>query len=185
CGRAREAAPGRRAPPEPRPRAARARFDDEAVHEAGRDAELALVGGDGVQRGVEHHATEVEDDGPERHEGRTLWRLNPTRRPADAPRMEASDDVRPDHRSAPLPALGQVLAQGVGAFGAKPLLGAVLVDATPISRIEDSHGHSARATIMLQLGALVSSVAKQMFGDDAIVVTGETGRLEVVVLTFR
>ena len=99
--------------------------------------------------------------------------------------MDASDDLRPDLRSAPLPALGPVLAQILAAFEAKPLLGAVVVDASPIGRIEDSHGHAARASILQQLGALVSSVAKQVFGDEAIVVTGETGRLEVVVLTFR
>jgi EAL domain-containing protein (putative c-di-GMP-specific phosphodiesterase class I) len=99
--------------------------------------------------------------------------------------MEASDDLRPDPRSAPLPALGPVLAQVVAAFEAKPLLGAVLVDAGPIGRIEDSHGHAARSSVLQQLGAVVSGVAKQMFGDEAIVVTGETGRLEIVVLTFR
>jgi EAL domain-containing protein (putative c-di-GMP-specific phosphodiesterase class I) len=99
--------------------------------------------------------------------------------------MEASDDLRPDLRSAPLPSLGSALAQVVAAFEAKPLLGAVLVDAGPIGRIEDSHGHAARASILQQLGALVSGVAKQLFGDEVIVVAGETGRPEIVVLTFR
>ncbi len=99
--------------------------------------------------------------------------------------MEASDDPRPDPRSAPLPPLGLVLSQVVAAFDSRPLLGTVLVDASPIARIEDSHGHAARKTIMAQLGGLVSGVAKQVFGGDAIVVAGETGRPEVIVLTFR
>src|SRR5688572_195720 len=99
--------------------------------------------------------------------------------------MEASEDARPDPRSTPLPGLGPTLPHILASFEAKPLLGAVLVDASPVARIEDSHGHAARASILQQLGALVSGVAKQMFGDDAIVVTGETGRLEIVVLTFR
>jgi EAL domain-containing protein (putative c-di-GMP-specific phosphodiesterase class I) len=78
-----------------------------------------------------------------------------------------------------------VIADVVASFEAKPLLGAVLVDGSPIARIEDSHGHGARSTIMQQLGALVSAVAKQVVGEDAIVVAGETGRLEVIVLTLR
>ena len=99
--------------------------------------------------------------------------------------MEASDDPRLELRSAPLPALGPMLGEIVARFEAKPLLGAVLLDASPIARLEDSHGHAARATILAQLGALVNAVTKQVFGEDAIVVGGETGRLEVIVLTFR
>jgi EAL domain-containing protein (putative c-di-GMP-specific phosphodiesterase class I) len=104
---------------------------------------------------------------------------------ADASGMEASDDLRLDLPTGPLPALGRVLAEVVATFEAKPLLGAVLVDGSPISRIEDSHGHGARSSVMQQLGALVSAVAKQVLGEGAIVVAGETGRLEVIVLTFR
>jgi EAL domain-containing protein (putative c-di-GMP-specific phosphodiesterase class I) len=99
--------------------------------------------------------------------------------------MEASEDVRPDPRSTPLPGLGPTLPRILASFEAKPLLGAILVDASPVARIEDSHGHAARASILQQLGALVAGVARQVFGEEAIVVTGETGRLEVVVLTFR
>ena len=99
--------------------------------------------------------------------------------------MDASDDLRLDLRSGPLPPLGRVLAEVVATFEAKPLLGAVLVDGSPIARIEEQLGHAARGTIMQQLGALVSVVANQVLGADAIVVAGETGRLEVIVLTFR
>lgn len=104
---------------------------------------------------------------------------------ADASGMEASDDLRVDLRTGPLPALGRVLGEVVATFEAKPLLGAVLVDGSPIARIEESHGHGARRSIMQQLGALVSAVTKQVLGDEAVVVAGETGRLEVIVLTFR
>jgi len=99
--------------------------------------------------------------------------------------MEAPDDLRLDPRAALLPALGPRLGEIVALFEARPLLGAVLVDASPIGRIEESHGHGARSAIMAQLGALVSAVTKQVFGADAIVVAGETGRPEVIVLTFR
>jgi EAL domain-containing protein (putative c-di-GMP-specific phosphodiesterase class I) len=98
--------------------------------------------------------------------------------------MQDPGDAR-DARPAPLPPLGTVLASVVAAFDAKPLLGAVLVDASPIARIEESHGHAARVGILQQLGTLVRSVAQQVFAGDAIVVAGETGRAEIVVLTFR
>src|SRR5262245_13609069 len=99
--------------------------------------------------------------------------------------MEAPDDLPLEPRAGALPPLGRVLAEIVATFEAKPLLGAVLVDGSPIARIEDGHGHAARGSVMQQLGALVSAVTKQIFGDDAVVVAGETGRLEVIVLTFR
>ena len=99
--------------------------------------------------------------------------------------MEASDEVRLALHSTPLPHLGQALGAVVTAFEARPLLGVVLVDASPIGMVEGAHGHGARAAIMLQLGALVREVAQQLLGADALVVAGETGRLEVMVLTFR
>jgi len=99
--------------------------------------------------------------------------------------MEASDEVRLALRSAPLPHLGQALGTVLSAFEARPLLGAVLVDASPIGTVEGAHGHGARTAIMVQLGALVGEVARQLLGDDALVLAGETGRLEVMVLTFR
>src|SRR5262245_58104432 len=98
--------------------------------------------------------------------------------------MEASDDLRLD-LGGPLPPLGSMLPEIVTRFEAKPLLGAVVLDASPLAGIEGRHGHGARRGVMLQLGALVSAVTKQVFGEDAIAVAGETGRPEIVVLTFR
>ena len=99
--------------------------------------------------------------------------------------MEASDEVRLALRSVPLPHLGQALGEVVAAFEARPLLGVVLVDASPIALVEGAHGHGARAAIMVQLGALVREVVQQLLGDGALVLAGETGRPEVMVLTFR
>jgi EAL domain-containing protein (putative c-di-GMP-specific phosphodiesterase class I) len=99
--------------------------------------------------------------------------------------MEASDEVRLALRSVPLPHLGQALHEVVAAFETRPLLGVVLVDASPIGLMEGAHGHGARAAIMVQLGALVREVAQQLLGDGVLVLAGETGRPEVMVLTFR
>jgi len=99
--------------------------------------------------------------------------------------MEAPEDLSPDLRATPPPALGPRLGEILARFEARPLLGVVLVDASPIARIEDSQGHGARRALMAQLGALVSAVTAQVFGEDAIVVAGEIGRLELIVLTFR
>jgi EAL domain-containing protein (putative c-di-GMP-specific phosphodiesterase class I) len=99
--------------------------------------------------------------------------------------MEASDEVRLALRTTPLPRLGQALPDVVAAFEERPLLGIVLVDASPIALVEGAHGHGARAEIMVKLGGLVREVAQQVLGDDALVLLGETGRPEVMVLTFR
>jgi EAL domain-containing protein (putative c-di-GMP-specific phosphodiesterase class I) len=99
--------------------------------------------------------------------------------------MQDQDDLRLELVSAPLADLGSRLGEIVARFEAKPLLGAVLVDASPLGRIEERQGQAARRSIMLQLGALVCAVTRQLFGEDAIVVSGETGRSEIVVLTFR
>src|SRR3990172_5968091 len=122
---------------------------------------------------------------PTRGAGALCRCLNSGLRVPDAPARDASADARLALRSVPLPHLGQALAEVVAAFEARPLLGVVLVDASPIALVEGAHGHGARAAIMVQLGALVREVAQQLLGDDALVLAGETGRLEVMVLTFR
>src|SRR3990172_8317310 len=78
---------------------------------------------------------------PTREAGAPCRCLNSRLRVADASGMEASDEVRLALRSVPLPHLGQALAEVVAAFEARPLLGMVLVDATPIALVEGAHGH--------------------------------------------
>ncbi len=97
----------------------------------------------------------------------------------------ALHDELPDGGAVLLPRLGEVLDAVIERFASKPILGVVLVDATPLAGVELAHGHEARDGVLANLGAIVRSVAGELLGDGDIVVAGETGRLEVAVLVYR
>lgn len=84
-----------------------------------------------------------------------------------------------------LPRLGERLAAMLERFDTSTLLGIVLVDADSLAFLEERHGAPARAAGLARLGALVCGVAEGLIGADAVVVAGETGRLEVVVVVSR
>ena len=84
-----------------------------------------------------------------------------------------------------LPRLGEQLAALLASFDARPLLGVVAVDASALGFLEASHGGAARTQALARLGALVRGVADPFFGGDALVVAGETGRLEIAIFVFR
>jgi len=61
----------------------------------------------------------------------------------------------------------------------------VVVDASPLARIEPQFGHEASAAALANLAALVRDVVDREGDRDEILVTGETGRHEILVLFFR
>jgi EAL domain-containing protein (putative c-di-GMP-specific phosphodiesterase class I) len=85
----------------------------------------------------------------------------------------------------PLPRLGERLASLLARFDAKPLLGVVAVDADALAFLETHHGAAARTASLARLGGLVRSVAADLLGEEAVVVAGDSGRLEVAVLLAR
>ena len=104
--------------------------------------------------------------------------------------LDPEKDVLPrdellQSRPAILPRLGEVLAPVVQRFGTQPVLGVVLVDASPLGVIELENGHEVRDAVLANLGSVVRAVAGEMLGEDDFVVAGEIGRLEVAVLAFR
>ena len=115
--------------------------------------------------------------------------LNRVRRPADAPgvseALDPPEDDGPGVRPAVLPRLGESLPAIVQRFTAQHLLGLVVVDASPLARIEAQFGHDAHQAAMANLAALVRDVLDQGGDHDELVVTGETGRHEILVLFFR
>jgi EAL domain-containing protein (putative c-di-GMP-specific phosphodiesterase class I) len=84
-----------------------------------------------------------------------------------------------------LPRLGEQLRALLQGFDARPLLGVVAIDAGALAFVEDGHGGAAREQALARLGALVRGIADPFFGGDAIVVAGETGRLEVAIFVCR
>ena len=69
---------GELSPLQPGPGAAGSRLDHDPIDEARGDAQLPLVAGDRVERGVENDAAQIEDHGPVSHGPATLAKRRPS-----------------------------------------------------------------------------------------------------------
>jgi EAL domain-containing protein (putative c-di-GMP-specific phosphodiesterase class I) len=87
--------------------------------------------------------------------------------------------------AAMLPRLGDALPMILQRFEVQPLLGVVLLDASPLRAIEQASGRSATDAVMSRLGAMVLAVCAEDLDGEEIVVSGETGRYEIALLLFR
>lgn len=99
--------------------------------------------------------------------------------------QDPEKEPREELSSVALPRLGEQLAPLLERFDARPLLGVVSVDASGLGFVEAAHGGGARTQALARLGALVRGIADPFFGGDALVVSGETGRLEVAIFVCR
>ncbi len=88
-------------------------------------------------------------------------------------------------RPAVLPRLGDALPSLLQQFVRDKRLALVLVDASALAPIERHYGATASQEALTKLSALVYDVASNALEGDEIVVTGETGRLEIAVGFFR
>jgi EAL domain-containing protein (putative c-di-GMP-specific phosphodiesterase class I) len=84
-----------------------------------------------------------------------------------------------------LPSLGEALPHIAERFSGFGALGLVVVDAEPLAEIERDYGHEAYLRALGSLAALVDNLARDRLSGDEMLVTGETGHHEVVVLLFR
>lgn len=84
-----------------------------------------------------------------------------------------------------LPTLGEVCKDIERRFDAHGAMGVLLIDASVLNRIEHHHGDQARLEALNALGALVHGTREDRLEPDDLVVLGEVGRSEVVVLFFR
>ena len=97
---------------------------------------------------------------------------------------ERSEAVRLD-AGGHLPTLGACLPRIATRFTRSGALGVVVVDAAALGRVEVAYGGDALRSVIDELGALVVDLAGDSLGIDDLVVAGETGRCEIVVLIFR
>ncbi len=81
-----------------------------------------------------------------------------------------------------LPLLGEALPGVLQRFRSQAVLGAVLVDARGLDPIERSYGADAYQSVFANLSGLVRSVADATLDGEGIVVAGDTGRREIVIL---
>lgn len=115
--------------------------------------------------------------------------LNRWQGAADAARvseaLDSSQTEPPELRSAVLPRLGESLPAIVQRFSIQHLLGLVVVDGSALAGVEGRFGYAAGAGVMANLAALVREVLDREGDRDEILVSGETGRHEILVLLFR
>jgi EAL domain-containing protein (putative c-di-GMP-specific phosphodiesterase class I) len=72
-----------------------------------------------------------------------------------------------------------------GRFDRHGALGMLLVEAPGLHQIEQNRGDGARREALASLASLVAEVGRVRLDVDDLVVTGETGRNEILVLLFR
>lgn len=84
-----------------------------------------------------------------------------------------------------LPTLGEVCGEIEQRLDRHGAVGVLLIDASALNGIERHHGDQARLGALNALATLVQSAREDRLEPDDLVVLGEVGRSEVVVLFFR
>jgi EAL domain-containing protein (putative c-di-GMP-specific phosphodiesterase class I) len=84
-----------------------------------------------------------------------------------------------------LPGLGEVLSRITAQFTLEGALGVVVIGASRLAVIERQYGGEAYRRSMDDLGALVVEILGHRVGINDLVVSGETGRNEILVFVFR
>jgi hypothetical protein len=101
--------------------------------------------------------------------------------PADAPRR--SEESAPAEKR--VPQLGEVLGQVEERFDLEHSLGVLVVDAKPLAAIEEKYGNDAHQRVLASLAVEIHAAIGGHLSVDDLVVAGETGRSEAVVVLFR
>ena len=84
-----------------------------------------------------------------------------------------------------LVSIGESLARIAAQFDAEGALGILAVDASDLAKIEHIFGGEPHARAIGDLAALVGELIGNRLGINDLILTGETGRNEVLVLVFR
>jgi len=103
--------------------------------------------------------------------------------------MSEPDDLLPfsalPKSETALPSIGDSLSEIVGRFADHGALGVLAIDASAFSDIERSFGGTARLGAMLSLREVVEQLIGDRLGISDLILAGETGRNEIMVLLFR
>ena len=84
-----------------------------------------------------------------------------------------------------LPGLGEALPQITAQFTLEGALGDIVIGASRLAVIESQYGAEAHRRAMDDLGKLVVEIVGDRISINDLVVSGETGRNEIVVFIFR
>ncbi len=99
--------------------------------------------------------------------------------------QESVESARSGAPGSALGLLGAWLPRIASRFQRYGTLGVVVIDASALRPIEGQYGGDALRRVMEALGALAAETVGDGLGIDDLVVGGETGRSEIVVLLFR
>jgi EAL domain-containing protein (putative c-di-GMP-specific phosphodiesterase class I) len=91
----------------------------------------------------------------------------------------------PGQRVPKLPSFGEALSRITAHFTLEGALGLLLIDAGGFAEIERAYGADAHQRAMSGLGSLVGGLIGHRLGLNDLVLAGETGRNEVLILIFR
>jgi hypothetical protein len=99
-----------------------------------------------------------------------------------SPILDGSD---PENLPPALPSYGSVISEVDERFDACGVLGVIVIDGTFIQMIERRHGNKARVQAFRTMAELVRRVASKRLDIEDMIVTGDMGQNEIVVLFFR
>jgi EAL domain-containing protein (putative c-di-GMP-specific phosphodiesterase class I) len=103
--------------------------------------------------------------------------------------MRESDIPQPGPAGSPatsrIPSFGEVLAEVEQNFSHDGALGLIAVDASAMAEIERSFGCEAHQRSVNALAALTGDLIGESLGIGDMILSGETGRNEILVLVFR
>ena len=84
-----------------------------------------------------------------------------------------------------LPGFGEALSRITAHFTLEGAIGILVIDASRLAVIERQYGGEAHRRAMDDLGTLVHELIGERLSINDLVVRGETGRNEILVLVFR
>jgi EAL domain-containing protein (putative c-di-GMP-specific phosphodiesterase class I) len=91
----------------------------------------------------------------------------------------------PPAAEAVLTTIGESLPEVVRRFSSHGALGVIVIDASVFTDIEREYGGAARLSAMLSLRAVVEQLVGDRLGIGDLILSGEIGRNEFVILLFR
>jgi EAL domain-containing protein (putative c-di-GMP-specific phosphodiesterase class I) len=99
--------------------------------------------------------------------------------------MQDCDEIELLSDARPLVAFGECTQRIAEQFADSGAVGIVLVDASPLEAIERRYGGEAHEHSLTALGGLVTELVGDRLTVEDLVVSGESGRHEILILLFR
>ncbi len=111
---------------------------------------------------------------------------NPVRSPNTSKSSPGGEPApHPQTLESPLPILSEAMGEIAARFEQYGALGMLLIDSPALAGIEREYGHEARSRAGEAFGNLVLEVGRKRLEEQDLILAGELGRYEILVLLFR